>query len=253
MMTGCSDVGGGVGSGGAGAQGGSGTGGQTGSGGQPPANGTVPLLMRTFAYGTREALEGVRICVADTDNCEHSNARGETILDLPAHEELALTFEKDGYALLLEADVTDETYAGFGTEFLYTHEEIEAVAQELGIDYPLQGGIVRLARRPHAIKGVTFHPAGVSVGVIEDDAFYYDTETERYDWDTEATTGAGMTAALPLAEGGFVEVPPGVHEFELRNGGNCTEPSWGWAGSAANRVRLPVREGYIVYGSLRCE
>ena len=251
---GCSDLGSmSPGTGGSGAAGGAGSGGQVGSGGGPTTNEPVPLFMRTFAYSNGEALDGVRICVADTDNCELSNADGESIINLPANEELALTFEKEGYALLLEADVTDETFTGFGTEMLYTHEEIAAEAEALGIDYPLQGGIVRLARRDFAIEGVTFHPAGASVAAIEDNAFYYDTETQRYGWESDATTGAGNTALLPFAEGGFVEVPPGVHEFEFQNAGDCIEPSWGWAGSAPNRVRLPVREGYIVYGSLRCE
>ena len=62
-----------------------------------------------------------------------------------------------------------------------------------------------------------------------------------------------MNWALPFAGGGFVEVPPGVHEFEFRGAGDCTEPSWGWPASALSRVRLPVCEEYFVYGSLRYE
>jgi len=45
---------------------------------------TLPLLMRTFAWGTRAMLEGVEICVLDTNDCVLSDADGKAIIDLPA-------------------------------------------------------------------------------------------------------------------------------------------------------------------------
>jgi hypothetical protein len=83
----------------------------------------------------------------------------------PQHQELALTFEKEGYAPSLEADATDETFKGTGTQALFTHDEITDVASDLGIAYPLEGGVVRLARQPGAVEGVTLYPAGESTGV----------------------------------------------------------------------------------------
>jgi hypothetical protein len=74
-----------------------------------------------------------------------------------------------------------------------------------------------------------------------------------YSLDLEATTAATITAnTLPLAEGGFTEVTPGEQQFEL---GGCDSPRllWGWpVEGAPNRIRVPVREGFITFGSIVC-
>ena len=253
---GCSDLGG-NGAGGmggtAGTGGSGGASGGSGAGGTSIPGGTVPLSFSVSDWTTRASLEGVEICELDTLNCVLTDAQGRAILDLPKNQEVALTLEKEGYGPLLGANVTDEEFSGESEDALYSHEELTAIADELGIAYPWQGGVVRFARLPTSIPGVTFQAAGTTIGQVAD-AFYYDASAERYSWELEATTDVPLAPFLPLSEGGFAEVPAGVQEFEL--GGtarDCFEVSWGWPGAGPNRIRLPVRDGYIVYGSMRCE
>jgi hypothetical protein len=199
-------------------------------------------------------IEGAKICEDGTDNCELTNAEGKAVLYLPPNQEVAISIEKEGYGLLLNADVTDETFFSAPNDPLYTHEILEAVAADLGVEYPWQGGVVRFVRGPVStgVSGVTFEPVGASVGQVGDPV-YYDTATERYSRDLEATTGVLQAWSLPISDGGFVDVPPGVHEFEYGGAaGDCTL-SFGWPGSGLNRLRLPVRDGYITYGSMGCE
>jgi hypothetical protein len=100
--------------------------------------------------------------------------------------------------------------------------------------------------------GVKFAPAGATVGQVGD-PFYYDTATQHYSWELDATTGTPDPYFGPLSEGGFVHVPAGIQEFEFGGtASDCAGASWGWPGSVPNRIRLPVRDGYIAYGSLFC-
>jgi hypothetical protein len=113
---------------------------------------------------------------------------------------------------------------------------------------------LNLSGTPQGVAGVTFTPMGPT-GDAVGEPFYYDAATEQYSLDLEATTGAPTAVLLPLAEGGFTEVTSGEQQFEFGGtAGDCSRPSWGWpVDGAPNTIRVPVREGFITYGSMICD
>jgi len=72
--------------------------------------------------------------------------------------------------------------------------------------------------------------------------------------DLEAATAVAQSHLLPFASGGFTEVTPGEREFEFGGtAGDCDRISWAWpVEGEPNRIRLPVRAGYLTYGSIVC-
>ncbi len=255
-MVGCSDVSGGGGTGGAAATGGAaGQGGASdGTGGSGGEASIVTEFIQTVGIAedgtTAFPLPGVTICQLDTDNCVVSDENGRAALDLPANQEVARTVEKEGYGAFLTHDVTDETWGGTSTEPMHTDEQLAEYAAQLGIMYPWTGGIVGLATAP-----VVAQVAGVTFELLDEPAttpFYFEGPGV-YSYDLEATPGASAWPA-PFGMGGFAELSPGEYQFEFHGvGDNCRGLSFGWPGDGPNRIRIPIREGYISCGGRRCE
>jgi hypothetical protein len=201
--------------------------------------------------GSVTGVAGVELCEADTDNCALSNASGLTTVNVSANQEILFTIEKEGYGKWLMADVSDDDAEISTTRRMYTDAQLEAVAGQLGIQYPWTGGIVGLVKNPSQTEGLTFAPAGSTVGEVGE-SFYYDSATEEYSVDLDAGTAVETDWYLPLGAGGFTEVTPGVQQFEFGGtAGDCVA-SWAWPGDTANTIRVPVREGYRTYGSMIC-
>jgi len=136
---------------------------------------------------------------------------------------------------------------------MYTDAQLVAIAEQLQIQYPWQGGMVGLLRWPSPHAGVTFKPVGSTIDAVGK-RFYFDAATEQYSVDLEATTAFIGLWDFVLAEGGFAEVAAGEQQFEFGGtAGDCLRPSWGWPGDAPNRIRVPVRDGYVTYGSIVCD
>ncbi|MGB5314357.1 MAG: hypothetical protein WBN38_19955 [Polyangiales bacterium] len=205
-------------------------------------------------------LAGVRVCQLDTDNCTTSDAEGIVKLDVPrTNEETAFTMEKDGYGSWVYPNVTDEEFheghvGPDPTIFpMYTDEHLATIAEQLGTPYPWRGGMVALIRWVSPHPGVKFIPVGPTVDQVGE-SFYWDASTGQYSVDATATPQFLYLTEYPLAEGGFAEVTPGVQQFEFAGtAGVCTHASWAWPGDAPNRIRVPVLDGYITYGSMRCD
>lgn len=236
-----------------------GTGGDGGTGGIAGTGGTGGDGFRyTIRFtglepdGSIISIEGVELCEAGTDNCAMSDVLGSTRIDVPADQEVAFTIEKEGYGSWLTASVSDGSRETSTTRRMYTNEQLEAVADQLNTDYPWTGGIVGLVNNPSETEGLTFAAVGSTVGEVGE-VFYYDSEAEEYSSDLEAGTAVEANWYLPLGAGGFTEVTPGEQQFELGGTAGDCEPSWAWAGDAQNTIRLPVREGYRTYGSMRCD
>jgi hypothetical protein len=192
-------------------------------------------------------------CGVSPDNCVTTNVDGKAVLDLAANREVVYTLDKDGYSPIVHGRVTDETFSGMAGGPMVPHEQGEALAAQLGTPYPWKGGIVTLLRLPTGQAGVTFQPVGSTIDEVGE-AFYYDTETDRYSVDIDATTAPARPATFALAEGGFTEVIPGEQQFEFGGmAGDCPEQSHGLPGNGPNQIRVPVLEGHISYASLRCQ
>jgi hypothetical protein len=251
-VIGCSEDGTGPAGGAAGTGGTGGTAGAAGTGGD---GGMVRTYRFYITDSSGVALEGVRVCQADTDHCATTDDLGQVSLDLPANRAVMITKEKEGYGSLLQSDLSDEDFGpvggGTGHTTLYTDAELEAIADQLQTTYPWPQGMVGLVRWP-PISGVTFTPVGSTVDAVGD-SFYYDGESGEYRLDLEATTAFYTSSNLPLGQGGFVDVTPGVHEFEFGGtAGDCARTGWAWPGDAPNRIRAPVRAGFMTYASIIC-
>ena len=73
-------------------------------------------------------------------------------------------------------------------------------------------------------------------------AYYVDEEGATLD----------LSATTALGDGGFIEVPPGVHQVEFGGTARDCEASFAWEGDGSNQIEVPVRTGYITYGSMKC-
>ncbi len=245
---GCGEEGGGVGGSG-------GTAGSAGAAGSGGSSGLRPYILRLTevkAGGSIAPLDGVEVCEAGTDNCALSTAFGTAVLKVTADHEIAITMEKEGYGSWVTGDVSDDTAELTASRRMYTHAQLEAIADDLQTKYPWAGGVVGLVRYPGPQTGVTFAPVG-STSEAVGDSFYFDAVAGQYSLDLEATTSLGESWLTPLGDGGFTEVTPGEQQFEFGGmAGNC-RVSWGWPGDAPNTIRVPVLEGYRTYASVVCE
>jgi len=209
-------------------------GGGAGSGGDPGQVDPVTIFFDVVDEES-EPLEGAEVCEVGADNCATTDAGGNTMLDFPGDEEVAWTVEKDGYAVLAGADVTDETLDPGPFEWrLNTVETIDAWAEKLGTTSPLTGTYNRaLPQR-----------SGATYTLVDETALGFYMDMGMPDPELTATTLAG--------DGGFVEVSPGVVEIEF--GGTATDcvASLAWSSERPNTIRLPVIDGLTTYGSMRC-
>jgi hypothetical protein len=220
----------------------------------------LPLNLTPAAGGSsspREVpLEGVKVCQLDADNCVTTDSEGLTEIFFPRDgKEIAFTIVHEGYGRWVVSNVIDERFPElFGSPVrfpLYTHEYLEAIAAQVEVSYPWEKGMAALGRwAPQGeVKFIPVGPTADEVGA----AFYFDDDTLRYSLEADATGIITGINDFPLAQGGFAEVAPGVHQFELSvEAGHCTQASWGWPGDAPNRLRIPVLAGYTTYGSMRC-
>ncbi len=221
----------------------------------------LPLSLTPAAGGSlpppEVPLEGVEVCQLDTDNCVTTDSEGLTEIFFPRDgTEIAFTIVHEGYGRWVFSNAIDERFPElFGSPLrfpLYTHAYLEAIAAQVDVSYPWEKGMVALGRWPPQ-RGVKFMPVGPTVDEVGA-AFYFDDETLRYSLEADATGIIQAINDFPLSQGGFAEVTPGVHQFELSGeAGHCTHASWSWPGDAPNRFRIPVLEGYTTYGSMRCE
>lgn len=200
----------------------------------------------------------VEVCELDTDNCDETDFAGLASVTVDWASEVAFTFRKEGYGSILRADVSDDSAGATRAPAavrMYTDEQLEAIAEQVGASYPWVGGVVGLGGTlpGTAWDGVTVSPAGATVDAVGE-SFYYDVDSTQYRQELEATTGPKPYHLLPLHAGGFIEVAPGEHRFEFGGtAGNCPQPSVGWPGGAPNTVRTRVLAGHVTYVSMLCD
>jgi len=184
-------------------------------------------------------LEGVEVCETDMSNCDTTDADGEARLTLPRNEVISYTLSKDGYAPWLVGDVTDDRF-GFRSSgwLMFSDAQVADAAADLMTPYPLTGGWVALGTFPEM--------AGVTYDLVDEmGKGYYVDEEGSFTLDLTATTSLGL--------GGFSEVGAGEHQVEFGGTAKNCIPSLAWPGDAANRIKVPVKVGYITWGTMRCD
>lgn len=234
-LIGCSDTEGDGGSGGAAGSGG--TAGDGGDGGTGGAKAEVRLFVQGFEpEGLTGALAGVEVCELDTDNCVTTDEGGNAVIEVPAEQDVALTYVKEGYAKYVNMYVVPA--GGLGEpSAMATDQRFEDMHQLVGSPYPMEGTGTIFMDISNGYEGATL----ALVGGVTGKAWYRD---EELDWDpslTASTSGGG---------GGFSEVSPGVVQVDIGNG-SCTIAR-GWAGDADDRVKILVKEGFMSRTHLNC-
>ena len=238
-LIGCSDTADTGGSGGTGGT--AGAGGSAGDGGEGGAGGTRAEL-RLFVQGWEDgaatgALPGVEICEMDTDNCVTTNDQGNAVIELPAEQEAAITLAKEGYASYLDSHIIPAT-GGTEAAVLATYERLDAMHELVDSPYPMEGTGTLYVEALDAYVGATLALVGDATGK----QWYRDENT---DWDTD------LTATTSGGGGGFSELAPGTVQVDIGDA-SCTVIR-GWPGDADNRLKLPIREGFLSRTDVRCE
>jgi len=203
---------------------------------------TAPI---TITVGTgppmsdRVPLEGVRVCEMDsTNNCAVTDANGEATLVLPIGQDTGYTLDKEGYASWLAPTIIGANQTALGMN-MATAQGVADGHAAVKSPYPMRGtGTVGVQLFP-GFAGATFELVAAT-----GTAFYMDTDAD-YTWRSDLTE----TASIGI--GGFTELTPG--EAQVNIGGTasgCT--STDWPSSEADRIRAPVREGYVTLSGVTC-
>jgi hypothetical protein len=238
IAVGCGDDGNGNG----GSGGTAGMGGTGGVGGTDTVTLTVTTTEVQGLVPIGPALEGVMLCQTDTTNCATTDADGMASIVLPADQEVSYTLEKEGYAPYLVADATDETLFQTGPWAMYSDQRIADLFEALGIDSPMGGQVILRAVSGSIIDGI----AGVTFDLVDETATPFYNEQ---DW----TPTFDLTATTSIGQGGFVEQATGEYQVEYAGTATNCSVQIGWTGDAANRVKLPVRAGYLSFGTMVCD
>jgi hypothetical protein len=240
-VTGCGDDGsgtGGIGGGGTGGGGTGGTGGAGATGGAGGAGGTLVTVLTVevtkYADGTR--FEGVQLCQADTENCVLSDAEGIAVLELPAFQEIIYTLEKEGYGSWLVGDVTDWPLEAFFP--MLSDAENEAIADDLMITYPWEGGVLVVATTPR-MAGVTFD--------------LVDGTAASWYFDEEGNARLDLTETTSNGQGGWFELTSDEYVVELGGTASGCTTAFAWPTEGENRIRVPVREGFGTWTNMVCD
>ena len=202
---------------------------------------SAPVMMTVFAWDAqgefREPLEGAQLCQTNVINCAVTNASGKAAIELPVAQEISYTLEKEGYASYLFADVLSPG----GSQFQFGMLPNQLLASQHGrlmSPYPTgDKGTIALELRP-PFAGVTFDLVGAAGKA------YYVDEERNWSSDLAATTSQGR--------GGFVEVSPGTFQVELGGTAQDCVPRLAWPGDVEDSIRIPVREGYRSFATVRC-
>jgi len=182
-----------------------------------------------------EPLEGVELCETDTSNCATTDAAGGASITVTLGEETSYALVKDGYLRylvpVLASGATSSTWP------MLSEQLAEEFGDNIMIPYPWTGGSIALAA--FSLRaGVTFELVGETV------PGYYTDE------DGLPVPTPMLTETTSTGRGGFVEVSPGEYEVEFGGTATACTRSFGWPASSANRIKLPVRAGYLTYGSV---
>lgn len=213
----------------------------TGCGGssEPPTEVTVRVTEFVALSDLEDPMPGAEVCETDTNNCVRTDETGLATIELPSDSEVSYTITKEGYGSYLVSDVTNADLEHWF--WMYTEEELARLSQLMGTTYPwTDSGIVLL----RVYNGVNNEP-GVMFDLVgeSNNQFYF------VNGDTPST---GIDATTQDGRGGFTDVTAGEYQVEFRNAQIPCRAFTAWPGDMDNRVRVPVKAGYISYSSMSC-
>lgn len=136
--------------------------------------------------GATGPLAGVEVCELDTNNCVTTNESGNAVLEVPAEQDVAVTYVKEGYAKYVNMLVVPAGGIGEPTG-MATDQRFQEMHQLVGSPYPMEGTGTVFIDIVNRYEGATLSLVGDATGK----AWYRD---EELDWDpdlTESTAGGG--------------------------------------------------------------
>lgn len=206
-----------------------------GDSGEPPTEVSVRVTEYVSLSDLQGPLPDAEVCETDTNNCVTTDAEGIAIIELPSDSEVSYTITKEGFGSYLITDVTNtELEHGF---WMYPDQELERLAELMGTTYPwTDTGVILL--RAYTDPGVVFDLVGES-----NTPFYFVTG-DTPSTEVESTTQDGR--------GGFTDLAPGDYQVDFAGAPVLCQPFTTWPGDVDNRVKIPVKAGYISYSSMSC-
>jgi hypothetical protein len=200
---------------------------------------TDPVSVGVSEYVTLSDLQGplpdAEICETDTDNCVMTDAEGMAIIELPSDSEVSYTITKEGFGSYLISDVNNGRLEH--RFVMYGDEELARLAPLMGTTYPwTDTGIMIL--RVYSEPGVVFDLVG------QPDTPFYFSNGDTPSTELDATTDDGR--------GGFTDLAEGEYQVEFVDPQVLCRPFTAWPGDMDNRVKVPVKPGYISYASMAC-
>jgi len=208
---------------------------------------TVQLVRTIVDEFSGELIEGAVMCQAEADNCGTTDANGRVTLEVPANEKLSRTLEKDGYASTLIGGVFPGLLGEVGTTTMFPDTYLVEQSNRVETGYPpTDTGII------FVFLFVTFPGATFDLLDATGKRYYSD---EEWDWSldlTETVSRPPTPIAINHGDGGFVEVPSGDVQIEMGGTAERCTPFSGWPGDQINRVRQPVKEGFVTYAVIVC-
>ena len=237
MTMGCNDES-------SGAGGNAGTGGSAGTGGADMVMLSVSVTEAQSLVPAGPAFEGVELCETDTTNCATTDADGLASIMVPAGKEISYTLEKDGYMPYLVADVTDETlFDVTGPWAMYSDDLTTEMFEALGIVSPTGGQVGLRAVSGGLVNGI----ADATFDLVDEAA------TPFYNAEGNWAPSFDLTATTSIGQGGFAEQSAG--EYQVAFGGTATNcsPQIAWPGDAPNRIKIPVKVGYMTFSTMDCD
>ena len=191
--------------------------------------------------GGNTFVEGVRVCLRDHPevDCVVTPDDGTFRLEgAPAHADLVLTFEKEGFAPVANPFVTDGE-RGWVTAPLPGSALVDLFLGASGFpDALVEGGLIAFATFP-ALVGVS-----VEVDPMPTSGPVYTDESGVPDQSLTETTASNL---------GGVAVDPGVYALTYDHPlFSCDEFTLGWRPAGEETLRAPVYEGFITGVSASC-
>jgi hypothetical protein len=194
------------------------------------------------------AVERANVCIHDHPAipCVTTDAGGRFGFDLPVNEELAVTVRGDGLvntAFGLSTTTHDLTEATLSLE---KNETVAARYAAFGVKYPDDDrGFVLVRDEVQGAGGAGVD--GITMSMLPN------TGKGPFYFEPNSNPSPGRTSTSTWSVAAFAGVAPGVVEIVLGPGAiTCVPSKMAWAAQAANRVRVPVLQGYETHVRMRC-
>jgi hypothetical protein len=195
-------------------------------------------------------IEGVRVCLFETETCTYTDEAGQFVLsDLPDETDIEISFEKDDFARSLRlAHLQGAPIDLRRLRMLRLSERatlFESIDQRVDDE---RGAVVAVPLAPGEAIGSVTIPADVKISLMPGDARPYYSRgmiepggpaSDELDPELEATREGGW--------GFFANVEPGDYTVRIeREGVACSTffPGFGFGVDELGHVRIRVRAGF---------